>query len=197
MNDRVEGNGGWAGRIIDQDHEGSWRRVLRYTAKLEVPFCAMLAWVPNRNWTEPSGLHTDIPNSEIEESGLIQMEHQAAGHSCLQILIEGFPFELSSWGEARARSLVIQYWNRLSGLFEQHGLERVESFRRQMLPLTTVCLEQKRVPLCESFYAFDYTDENLQRVAADPGALKREVAALGSWVDPSKAVLCFVAENSD
>lgn len=210
MADAHESYRWWTGRYIDQyDDELRWREILHYTATLEIPFCCMVSWGPYVS-DDSSGISKDIPPSVLDGAPLIQMYHQAAGHTCWHILIEGIPVQLSPRGRAQAHSIAINYWHHDAGYFqdvtrldcrsdeirEQCRRER-ELYQRRMKPLTTECIDQRRAPLCESFYPFDLTNENLALVAADPEAVKKELAALERWADPKKAVLCFVTENSD
>lgn len=215
----------WNGRKIDlADDEARWREYFSYTARLEVPFCAMVAWVPRdqaqvRKWES-------VPPDLLRRTKLVEVYQQAAGHLCHHMIIFGFSFELSPWGYALAHRTVLNYWQHLGGYFESHigrsrwllespvakkqwpeeqrvrwcqeSAERVERYRHSVKPLSTECLVQpQRIDLCESFYPFDLSDENLSRVAVDPEGVKADVQTVAEHFDPAEAVLCVVAENSD
>jgi hypothetical protein len=211
-----------ADRSLGRDDEA---KLFGYTARVEVSFCAMVAWLP-RTQADVSIVERNVPLTVIQESSLIQVHHQAAGHGCFNMIITGFPVQLTRWGESFARRLVLNYWHYADGHFEDHGtrsrwllespvakkqwseeqrlhwceesLERVEGYRRFVEPLSTECLVQpQRVDLCESFYPFDLNDENLLRVASDPEAVNREIKMIAHHFHPLEAVICILAENSD
>lgn len=215
----------WDGREIDQgEDEVGWREYFNYTARREVPYCAMVAWVTDstsqlRKWEA-------APPDLVNRSRLVEVYQQAAGHLCQQLIIFGFSFELSARGQSIAQRTVLNYYHYLGGHFESHiwrsrwllespvakeswseeqritwseeSAGHVESYRRFVRPLTTECLVQpQRVHLCESFYPFDLSDENLAQTAVDSDAVKREIQMVAEYFDPADAVLCIVAENSD
>ena len=170
----------------------------------KVHYGAFLGWCENYRWWIEIGRH--LSPGLLGKIGLVDVEHQAGGHSCIAWLCVGLPVKISSDMLGFAAELVRDHYHALGGHLDgnrgdAHDAESRLAYRKRLASVglsADLDLTISGYRFMESVYPIDATDRNLKRFLAQPG---QALGALGPVLAVEgareKLAMFLLAENSD
>jgi hypothetical protein len=164
---------------------------------VEVRFGALLGWAESMDWWV--GLANRLFLPSLGHLGLIDLEHQAGGHSCQPWFCMAAPVGLKDAAVPFVGELCRYYFHAHGGWMvpryvnvDQEYRDRINSFG-----LTANCLTDRR-DLMESVYPMDATDQNLVALLSEPSASLATLAPLLLDANArSQLRMYIIADNSD
>ena len=208
MADRTD----WRARDI-QD-EDVWQRFLNKSVRAEcsqradnvqpswhdVRYTLMAGWCGNG--LIPHGLQSapyDIPKTVLAASDLITTEHQTSGHMCIPMELVAWKVEIQPRLDGFFDDLVARYYQSCLN-YSYTDQADIVPYRQRLarVGLTTECVEgERRVPLTEGLYPFDFTSNNTQIVAHAPAGVLRHAETLAPWYTAGSLTYMLIADNCD
>jgi len=132
---------------------------------------------------------------------LFVIDHQAGGHSCLQLHFLARPLALSKEGLATAGKLTSEYYHYLSGRFDSNSPHDIEEYRNRVASLGLAAADIFRPKsghrIVEGAYPLDANPTNLAVLAAEERALEPLQAILQDPAAKDQLAIIIIADNSD
>lgn len=162
----------------------------------DIRYGAFLGWVEGLQWW--ADLANRLSLHSFDQLDLLDIEHQAGGHSCIAWSCVASPVAIHGSCVGFAGDLCRHYFHAHGGWMNGDVREE-EQYRKRLatVGLTANCLSEHG-GLIESVYPFDATDGNLASLLSDPRKALSDLAPLSSDATARERLRIYIlADNSD
>jgi hypothetical protein len=135
----------------------------------------------------------------LDRFGLLEVEHQGAGHSCIPWFCVATPVSIHDAYIGFVRELCSHFFHAHGGWMDGVNVSEHEQYLDLLrtVGLTADCLSEFK-GLMESVYPMDATDKNLSSLLAQPAKALTSLGPLLSDATARERLRIFVlADNSD